>query len=108
MEQELSQIVEKEAENAAEKAVEKAAEKGALDRRFGTIEAQLQTFITKFGQNITISIPVDFLESRDPISTTDSKITTPFGQSVPSRPELGYMLKPLTFDGKLSWEEYKI
>ena len=102
LEQELSQIAEKEAANAAEK----AAEKGALDRRFGAIEVQLQTLITKFGQNIPISIAVDFLESRNPISTTDSKITTPFGQSVPSRPELG--LKPLMFDGKPSWKEYKI
>ena len=28
-----------------------AAEKEAMNRRFGAIEAQLQTFATKFGQN---------------------------------------------------------
>ena len=48
------------------------------------------------------------LESRDPILTTDFMITTLVAQSVPSRPELGYMLKPPIFDGKSSWQEYKI
>ena len=72
MEQERSQIAEKE----AEKAIVKATEREALDR-FGTIEAQVQTFITKFGQNTPNFIPVDSLESWDPIPTTDSRITTP-------------------------------
>ena len=86
-----------------------AAEKEAMNRRFGAIEAQLHTFATKFVQNILT--PISTLESRDPTtaSTTDCRITTPFAQSaVPSRPELRYVLKPPIFDGKTSWEQYKI
>ena len=87
-----------------------AAEKEAMNRRFGAIEAQLQTFATKFGQNNLTSIPT--LESREPATapTTDCcRITTPLAPSaVPSRPELGYVLKPPIFDGKTSWEQYKI
>ena len=86
----------------------KAAEK-VLDRRFEAIEDQLQTLVTKFDQHTSISVPVDSLESRDPIPTTDSRIATALAsQSVPSRLKLGYTLKPPIFDGKSSWEGYKI
>ena len=84
------------------------AEKEAMNMRFGAIEAQLQIFATKFGQNILTLIST--LESRDPTTapTTDCRITTPLAQSVPSRSELRYVLKPPIFDGKTSWEHYKI
>ena len=62
-----------------------AAEKEALNRRFGAIEAQLQTFVTNFGQN-TNPFSVNSLKS---VLTTDSRITTPLVQSVPSGSELG-------------------
>ena len=64
-----------------------AAEKEALNRRFGAIEAQLQTFATNFGQNITNPFSVNSLKIR--ALTTDSRITTPLVQSVPSGSELG-------------------
>ena len=87
-----------------------AAEKEAMNRRFVAIEAQLRIFATKFGQNNLT--PIATLESRDPATapTTDScRITTPLAPStVPSRPELGYVLKPSIFDGKTSWEQCKI
>ena len=41
-----------------------ATEKEAMNMRFGAIEAQLQTFATKFGQNNLT--PIATLESRDP------------------------------------------
>ena len=86
-----------------------AAERVAMHSRFEAIDAQLQIFATKFGQNILTSIST--LESRDPTTapTTDCRITTPLAQSaVPSLPELRYVLKPPIFDGKTSWEQYKI
>ena len=81
-----------------------AAEKEALERRFLAIEAQLQTFVTNFGQN-TNPFSVNSLKS---VLTTDSRITTPLVQSIPSGSELGYVLKPPIFDGKSSWVQYKI
>ena len=70
-----------------------AAEKEAVNRRFVAIEAQLQIFAIKFGQNNLT--PISTLESRDPATapTTDCcRITTPLAQSaVPSRPELGHI-----------------
>ena len=87
-----------------------AADKETMNRRFGAIEAQLQTFATKFGQNNLT--PISTLESRDPATalTTDCcRITTPLAPSaVLSLPELGNVLKPPIFDGKTSWEQYKI
>ena len=86
------------------------AEKEAMNRRFVAIESQLQIFANKFGQNSLT--PISTLESRDPATapTTDCcRITTPLERSaVPSRPELGYVLKPPIFDGKTSWEQHKI
>ena len=74
------------------------AKKAVLDKRFGTIEIQLQALNAKFDQCTSIPIPVNPLESRDPIPMTDSRITTPLAlQPVPSHLELGYMLKPPMF-----------
>ena len=87
-----------------------AAEKEAMNRSFVAMEAQLQIFSTKFGQNNLT--PISTLESPDPATapTIDScRITTPLEQSaVPSRPELRNILKPHIFDRKTSWEQYKI
>ena len=87
-----------------------AAEKEAMNRRFVAIESQLEVFATKFGQNNLN--PISTSESRDPATapTTDCcRITTPLERSaVPWRLDLGYVIKPPIFDGKTSWEQYKI
>ncbi|XP_076660208.1 uncharacterized protein LOC143363524 [Halictus rubicundus] len=117
-EQEWARFEEREAANRTAQ----AAREAALEGRFGILEAQCQVL----SQNLHSLVQPRFINSTENRETQNINMSVPNGSAVPGFPlsqqvpvndavgvfrgvsELGYTVKPPRFDGKASWEEYRI